>query len=96
MYATAPTNSSRLVQSLSRRPRISCAGIDAQVLDPAAAGGVAGDVQRECPTMPQLEATVSPDDQGCEAEAPQRLVEERWVVGRDVLVPRQPVVLVDA
>ena len=71
-------------------------GVDAQVLDPAAAGGVAGDVQRERSAMPELEATVSPNDQGREAEAPQRLVQERRVVRRDVLVPGQPVVLVDA
>ncbi len=55
--------------------------VDAHVLDPEAAGAVRRDVQREGAAVAELEAAVGPDDQDGDADAPQRLVQERRVVG---------------
>ncbi len=54
--------------------------VDPQVLDPEPADRVRGDVQREGPPVPELEAPVGPDDQQRDADAPQRLVQEGRVV----------------
>ncbi len=86
------------VQTLSRTPRMWWASSMRMYLDPAAPRAVRGDVQRERPSVAQLEAAVGPDDEQGDADAPQRLVQEPRVVvarhpavrrGRDVQGPRQ-------
>ena len=60
--------------------------VDAEVLDPAAAGGVEHDVERGDPAVAEAEAPVQPDQHGEGGQVPQALVEERRVEGRDVEV----------
>ena len=58
--------------------------VDPQALDPAAAHGVGGDVEREGPAVPEPEPAVRPDHQDGDADVPQQLVEEGRVVRRQV------------
>src|SRR5680860_54577 len=69
--------------------------VDAQMLDPSTPGRVARDIERERPTVAELEPAVGPDHQTGDAEVPDELVEERRVEGLELGVPVRPVLRVD-
>src|SRR5581483_4103250 len=65
--------------------------VDAQRFDPQPAEGVAADVEGEEPPGPEAAAPFDPQEHGDQRQVPQRLVEERRLVGGDLLQARRPV-----
>src|SRR3954451_16627609 len=70
-------------------------GVDAQRLDVPAPEAVEGDVQGERPPVAEPEPPVGPDDDAGGDQVPHQFVEERGVVGGDVLVAGEAVGRVD-
>ena len=60
--------------------------VDPEVLDPAATQGVEHHVEREHPAVAEPEPPVGPEQHADRSEVPQRLVEERGMERRELLV----------
>jgi len=69
--------------------------VDPQRLDPGAADGVGGDVERERPAGAESVAALGPEHQTSDPQVPDRLVEKRRLVGRDLRGVSGPVGRVD-